>query len=353
MIFIGGFFLKNPSQTNKWFDLGILVPAFFLNVSLAFVGYYHPGHTLNAVSGMLMVLAMITYNQKIPSWVLKFVYVSYSIIVLYNIRHEDEHFKLLAIDPSKFYLQQYLNYVFFSASMAFMIQVALAKDTEYKTVKKSYDDIKEYDINFLNALLHNIKAPSKILIAKIKMAALSKSPQIALSEIDASSQLLETQLIRIEEFSKIINSTNELSLDEISNRISKGRIPSYKLEIIGDKDYVLPWSVVFALDSFIENSFTFATISKLRIHQNQEKITITLEDKGPGIIPEVFNKLGSEIISKPDSYGIGLMLSKYIIKRQDWSLVLATKFNEGSVIELKNHRSDTLLPENFDLFKKF
>jgi len=352
MIIIGISYLRNPRKTDEWFNKALMLPVFLFNVSLIIIGYHYPGHTLNAISGMLLVLAMVTHNDSIPSWVFKYLYLSYSLIILYSILHEDAHYALLNTNPDQFYTQKYVNYAFFSASLLFLTMVSKAKEEEYVEVKNSLESVKKQDMDILNAILHNVKAPASIIAAKHNIAEISNQKNIPLESIGDSIQMLNAQLMRVDQFTKIINAKQFVTLSYLEGKLKKRVFSSCPVNIKGNPLANIPETIVFALESIIENSITFATLSNVQITESHGNVTIRIQDKGPGIPPEVFNKIGKDLIIKPNSFGLGLVLSHYMVKRRDWSIELGTKFNEGSCITLSNNPIPDRSKEGlFDLYQ--
>ena len=352
MIIIGISYLRNPRKTGEWFNKALMIPVFLFNVSLIIIAYHYPGHTLNAISGMLLVLAMVTHNDSIPSWVFKYLYLSYSLIILYSILHEDAHYALLNTNPDQFYKQKYVNYAFFSASLLFLTMVSKAKEEEYVEVKNSLESVKKQDMDILNAILHNVKAPASIIAAKHNIAEISNQKNIPVESIGDSIQMLNAQLMRVDQFTKIINAKQFVTLSYLEGKLKKRVFSSCPVNIKGNPLANIPETIVFALESIIENSITFATLSNVQITESHGNVTIRIQDKGPGIPPEVFNKIGKDLIIKPNSFGLGLVLSHYMVKRRDWSIELGTKFNEGSCITLSNNPIPDRSKEGlFDLYQ--
>ena len=352
MIIIGISYLRNPRKTDEWFNKALMIPVFLFNVSLIIIAYHYPGHTLNAISGMLLVLAMVTHNDSIPSWVFKYLYLSYSLIILYSILHEDAHYALLNTNPDQFYTHKYVNYAFFSASLLFLTMVSKAKEEEYVEVKNSLESVKKQDMDILNAILHNVKAPASIIAAKHNIAEISNQKNIPLESIGDSIQMLNAQLMRVDQFTKIINAKQFVTLSYLEGKLKKRVFSSCPVNIKGNPLANIPETIVFALESIIENSITFATLSNVQITESHGSVTIRIQDKGPGIPPEVFNKIGKDLIIKPNSFGLGLVLSHYMVKRRDWSIELGTKFNEGSCITLSNNPIPDRSKEGlFDLYQ--
>jgi len=352
MIIIGISYLRNPRKTDEWFNKALMLPVFLFNVSLIIIAYHYPGHTLNAISGMLLVLAMVTHNDSIPSWVFKYLYLSYSLIILYSILHEDAHYALLNTNPDQFYTQKYVNYAFFSASLLFLTMVSKAKEEEYVEVKNSLESVKKQDMDILNAILHNVKAPASIIAAKHNIAEISNQKNIPVESIGDSIQMLNAQLMRVDQFTKIINAKQFVTLSYLEGKLKKRVFSSCPVNIKGNPLANIPETIVFALESIIENSITFATLSNVQITESHGSVTIRIQDKGPGIPPEVFNKIGKDLIIKPNSFGLGLVLSHYMVKRRDWSIELGTKFNEGSCITLSNNPIPDRSKEGlFDLYQ--
>lgn len=352
MIIIGISYLRNPRKTDEWFNKALMIPVFLFNVSLIIIAYHYPGHTLNAISGMLLVLAMVTHNDSIPSWVFKYLYLSYSLIILYSILHEDAHYALLNTNPDQFYTQKYVNYAFFSASLLFLTMVSKAKEEEYVEVKNSLESVKKQDMDILNAILHNVKAPASIIAAKHNIAEISNQKNIPVESIGDSIQMLNAQLMRVDQFTKIINAKQFVTLSYLEGKLKKRVFSSCPVNIKGNPLANIPETIVFALESIIENSITFATLSNVQITESHGSVTIRIQDKGPGIPPEVFNKIGKDLIIKPNSFGLGLVLSHYMVKRRDWSIELGTKFNEGSCITLSNNPIPDRSKEGlFDLYQ--
>ena len=350
MIILGANFLKWPQRTNKWFDKGLLVPVFLLNISLVFVSYNHPGHTFNAISGMLLVLAMLTHHENTSAWILRFFYLSYSIIVLYNISQENIHYQLLETDPQAFFTQKYVNYIFFSAAVLFIIQVSAAKGKEFKRIRNSFELVKEYDVKLLNAILHNIKAPAGIISARLDIAKLSEDKKLTADSIDASVEIMNSQLKQIKAFTEVINAQHEISLKEISLRLKKLTLNRVSPTIVGNENHAISESIFFALESILNNAMNHSRLSKIRIKEASGVVSITIKDKGPGIAPEIFEKIGFELIEKPESFGISLLLGRFILKRSQWFIEVGSKFKEGSSITISNHPIENQA-EQFDLYK--
>gem|GEM_PF-3561417 len=352
MISIGLSYLRYPQKTGMWFNKALLLPVFLFNVSLIIIAYHYPGHTLNAISGMLLVLSMMTHNDSVPSWVFKYIYVSYSLIILYSILHEDAHYALLNTNPDKFYMQKYVNYAFFSASLFFLTMVSKAKEEEYVEVKNSLESLKKQDMDILNAILHNVKAPASIIAAKHNIAEISNQKDIPRESISDAVRMLNAQLMRVDQFTKIINAKQLVTLSYLEGKLKKRILASCSVLIKGDPLSSIPETIVFALESIVENSITFATLHNIEITESQGNLTVKIQDKGPGIPPEVFEKIGKDLIIKPNSFGIGLVLSHYLIKRCGWYLELGSKFSQGSCITMSN----TPIPDRskdgiFDLYQ--
>ncbi len=350
MIFLGANYLKWPQRTNKWFDKGLLVPVFLLNISLVFVSYNHPGHTFNAISGMLLVLAMLTHHENTSAWIFRFFYLSYSIIVLYNISQENIHYQLLETNPQAFFTQKYVNYIFFSAAVLFIIQVSTAKGKEFKRIKNSFELVKEYDVKLLNAILHNIKAPAGIISARLDIAKLSEDKKLTADSIDASVEIMNSQLKQIKAFTEVINAQHEISLKELSLHLKKLTLNRVSPTIVGNENHTISESIFFALESILNNAMNHSRLSKIQIKEASGVVSITIKDEGPGIAPEIFEKMGFELIEKPESFGISLLLGRFILKRSQWFIEVGSKFKAGSSFTISN-RPIEYRAEQFDLYK--
>lgn len=352
MIFLGANYLKWPQRTNKWFDKILLVPVFLLNVSLVFISYNHPGHTFNAISGMLLVLAMLTHHENTAPWIFRFFYLSYSLIVLYNISQENIHYQLLETNPQAFFTQKYVNYVFFSASVLFIIQVSRAKGKEFRDIKNSFELVKEYDVKLLNAILHNIKAPAGIISARLNLAKLSEDKKIPADAIDPSVEIMSSQLKQIDAFANVINSKDELTLKQVSLRLKKLTINRVSPVIEGNELHTISEAIFFALDSLLSNAMNHSRLTKIEIKESSGAVSITIIDNGPGISPEIFEKMGFELIEKPESFGISLLLARFILKRSQWFIEIGSKFNEGSTVTISNRPiQNRAMTGEFDLYK--
>lgn len=352
MIILGANYLKWPQRTNRWFDNGLLVPVFLLNISLVFISYNHPGHTFNAISGMLLVLAMLTHHENTSPWIFRFFYLSYSMIVLYNISQENIHYQLLQTNPQAFFTQKYVNYVFFSAAVLFIIQVSAAKGKEFKRIKNSFELVKEYDVKLLNAILHNVKTPAGIISARLNLAKLSEDKKLSTDAINASVEIMNSQLKQIEAFAHVINSKEELTLKQVSMRLKKLALNRVSPVIEGNEQHTISEAIFFALDSFLSNAMHHSRLTKIEIKESSGVVSITVKDKGPGISPEIFEKIGFELIEKPGSFGISVLLSRFILKRSEWFTEIGTKFNEGSTITISNRPIDNRsMTGDFDLYK--
>ncbi len=336
MITLGALYLKKTKSTEPWFDYGLLFPILLFNISLIIVGIQHPGHTINAISGMLLVLALINNNQKAPKWSFKYIYISYAFMILYAMLSEHKFHALAEINPKKFYIIQFANFLFFIATVLFRAQVGIANSKAFNEVKSSFESIKAYDVNLLNAVLHNVRSPASMILAKLQIAKLSNQTEIEIKEIAGATELISNQLLRVNEFTKTINTDESITLEELRKVFRKFMPAKNTITTSGDMTVLVPHSMGFAVKSFISNALSFAALSTVSIAEENGDIVIKIIDKGNGIPPFIFSKIGSEFISKPGLIGMGLNLSTYLIKRNQWYLQVGSSYGRGTDIVISN-----------------
>jgi signal transduction histidine kinase len=233
-----------------------------------------------------------------------------------------------------------------------MIQVSAAKGKEFKKIKNSFELVKEYDVKLLNAILHNIKAPAGIISARLDIAKLSKDQKLSIDAINTSVEIMNSQVRQIDAFTEVINSQKEISLKEVSLRLKKLTLNRVSPNILGNENHTINESIFVALESVLSNAMNYSRLTKVDITEASGAVSITIKDKGPGIAPEIFEKLGFELIEKPESFGISLLLGRFILKRSQWFIEIGSKFNEGSCFTISNRPIENRsMTGEFDLYK--
>lgn len=202
----------------------------------------------------------------------------------------------------------------------------------------------------LRAINHELRAPLARMRINIEMIEDKKTRENLSQDIDELKELLENLL----EIEKVQSETQLKSFDFNLIDLLAEVVSKYKSQANIDFKYneneVLwhadPVKIKILIKNLLENAIKYndKQIKRLEIkcHKTGGEITIQVVDNGIGIAPENIEKLCDPFyrveLSRNKKYaglGLGLNISKEIIKRHHGQLKIESNLGEGSIFTLK------------------
>lgn len=157
---------------------------------------------------------------------------------------------------------------------------------------------------------------------------------LKLSKLDAGTVEFKNENINIKEISNEIKQNLSIWAEIRNQEII---IVGEEAKIIGDKNWTIE-----AISNIVKNCLEHSKengIVYISYEENTLYTEITIKDEGKGIsekdLPHIFERFYKGENSSKDSIGIGLALSKSIIEKQNGTITVKSKINEGTVFQIK------------------
>ena len=226
---------------------------------------------------------------------------------------------------------------------------------------------KEYELESLGgqaaAAAHSLGTP----LATISVVAKELKKEVGNdNEISKDIDLLISQTKRCSEILKQISKKQieedvflslikfEDLLEEIVNSFKETSSKEIKLSVDQDVNKIeiqrTP-EIIYGLRNFIGNAVKFSK-SKVKINLKSDKnfIEIKINDDGPGLPEDIFNKIGepyikskSKELSSNSGLGLGTFLGKTLLERQKAKLLFKKKGDLGGALVIITWNSTSLI----------
>lgn len=241
----------------------------------------------------------------------------------------------------------------------FLEQKVAERTAEVALQNKQLLALNEEKDMLINVAAHDLRTPLthiRLLVQLIDVTSLglSKNQKNYLDEIDNSANRL-TQLIgrilnlHALETNKVKLKKEIIAIEEIVGFVVKSfRLSSEEKEIkintiIESHDYLVEVDknyMIQVLENLISNAIKFSergTEIKVRVITNNQKVSVIVEDEGPGISEEDqkklfgrFQKLSAQPTEGETSIGLGLSIVKKYIESMDGEIQCESKLGIGT-----------------------
>ncbi|MGL5478923.1 MAG: sensor histidine kinase [Clostridium sp.] len=213
---------------------------------------------------------------------------------------------------------------------------------------------------FVQDASHELKTPLTILKGHLKMLnrwgkedkeVLDKSLNISLEEVERLEKLVNDLLVlgRVQNGKIDLNNIEETNLLEVVNNVLYdfkliNKDVSFEVSISKDlnikilKEHLKQLMIIF-IDNAIKYSDKDLKIIKINGYKN-DRINITIEDNGIGILKEDLDKITDRFYRADksrkynNSFGIGLSVSKELIKLYKGELKISSEVGVGTKISI-------------------
>ena len=226
---------------------------------------------------------------------------------------------------------------------------------------------KEYELESLGgqaaAAAHSLGTP----LATISVVAkelkkeigdnkeISKDIDLLISQTKRCSEILkQISKKQIEEDSFISSIKLEDLLEEIANSFKETSSKKINLFVDDDQNKIniqrTP-EIIYGLRNFIGNAVKFSRSKvKVNLKSNEKIIEIKINDDGPGIPEDVFNKIGepyikskSKELSSNSGLGLGTFLGKTLLERQGAKLMFLRNSDLGGALVIITWSTKSLI----------
>lgn len=257
--------------------------------------------------------------------------------------------------------QQRRSFKYIGEGTSFMLVILVGALFIYRAVRRQIR-LADQQQNFTMAVTHELKTP--IAVAKLNLETLQKrkldEPQqqklisSALSETIRLNDLCNNILLASQLEGGAPISTNEpVPLSTLTQQAVQdftGRFPNRTLQSDIQPDVLLkgdPLMLQLALNNLIENAFKYSpkeTPVHVRLHADKHKAILEVIDQGNGIpdaeksmIFRKFYRVGNESLRKTKGTGLGLYLSRRIVRKHKGDITVINNMPKGSIFVLTFH----------------
>ena len=240
-----------------------------------------------------------------------------------------------------------------------LMEVIKAKIDRFKKIKNAFTNLY---VGKKNNFLHEINTPLNNILGSIDLlieyeGLLEKSEtETFYNSIKVSGERLNRTMQKIISYQNLKSNTNEFS-GKLSSEIVEVFLTvqenffkiyeGYEKRIIFDIDKanlkISEKHLQFILFELMDNALKFSSDSKVVIisgqHFNNECYELVIRDFGIGFSEEELKKIGAaqqfnREEREQQGLGLGLFLSKIIIKKADGKFSIVSKINEGTAVKI-------------------
>ena len=295
--------------------VGRIVFLLIATLMLVYVGiysYYAPGWPMYcaAISFWAYYYANLEFKVK-PS---KNIVIPYlALLLAYNSYYQTALTETERWTSSGFMVSRVATALFMVAALAALIYIS----DVYQKLNLERQTKKDNQINFQNDLFsilaHNIRTPLATLVMQYELAKMRGKEAVELEKTEFPLKQLELTINALLDNRKALKSEKKLPVSELASELSS-LYESLQITIDSkvDKDDLVEFGLVMALDSFISNALKYDSSPLLKI-TFLDTLVFTLSDKGGGMNSVDFQEYGNPVISKSRGLGIGVHLSKEIL----------------------------------------
>ena len=212
----------------------------------------------------------------------------------------------------------------------------------YKIIKNKYKE--ENNNDYIFNLVHEVKNPLSVCKGYLDMINsnnLEKYLPIIKKEMNRSlivmDEFLDLKRIKLNkdimDFTLLLDDIKEITSLVLKNNKVKLEIMNSKDEVIIDGDYDKLKQVLM---NIIKNSYEAECNNiKINLKTNNEFLKVKIIDDGKGISKEDLKKIGTPLYTtKVTGTGLGVSLSKEIIKLHDGEIKYNSTINKGTEVTI-------------------
>jgi len=246
-----------------------------------------------------------------------------------------------------------------SEGIAFLALILLGAVFVYRSIRKQmeYNSLQQ---NFMMAITHELKTPiattrlslETVLRRKLDEVQQQKLLLSALSETNRLNILTNNILLASQMEEKNFQRDNEdINLADIVETVAsdyKNRFPQRTIEASADKDVFIQGDELLlqiALSNLIDNALKYAPKESpvyVDLMDEDDLLQIKVSDEGPGVpdeekkrIFEKFYRSGTENTRKAKGTGLGLYLTKKIIRDHNGDIFVIDNTPHGSIFVIQ------------------
>lgn len=250
------------------------------------------------------------------------------------------------------------NFQFVGEGITFLVIILVGAIFVYRSTRKEIRFSKQQQ-NFMMAITHELKTP--IAVTKLNLETLQKRKlseekvdrlmHTTLKEVNRLNQLCNNVLYSTQlQFNKQVFLFENMQLSQVVRNIcehNRDRFPNLEIqEIIEDNVEISgdELAIELLLNNLIENAVKYAGIQhpitvSLSAHNGWASLAVA--DMGPGIteqekkkVFEIFYRVGNETTRNAKGTGLGLFLSRRIVKQHNGKISIRNNVPCGTVIAI-------------------
>lgn len=304
-------FLFYP-HSKRFASRVFLLISTLMMVYIGIYSYYAPGWPMYcaAISFWAYYFAMLESKVKAS----KNIVIPYlALILAYNSYYQTALTETERWLSFSFTMSRLSTALFMVAALAASIYIS----DVYQKLNLERQTKKDNQINFQNDLFsilaHNIRTPLATLVMQYELAKMRGKESVKLEKTELPLKQLELTINALLDNRKALKSEKKLPVSELASELST-LYESLQITIDSkvDKDDLIEFGLVMALDSFISNALKYDSSPILKI-TFLDTLVFILSDKGGGMNSVDFQEYGNPVISKSRGLGIGVHLSKEIL----------------------------------------
>ena len=167
-----------------------------------------------------------------------------------------------------------------------------------------------------------------------ELAKMRGKETVELEKAEFPLKQLELTINALLDNRKALKSEKKLPVSELASELSS-LYESLQITIDEkvDRDDLIEFGLVMALDSFVSNALKYDSSPSLKITFS-DTLIFTLSDKGGGMSSIDFQEYGNPVISKSRGLGIGVHLSKGILNNLGYQCEVGNTEEIGVTIRI-------------------
>ena len=281
-------------------------------VYIGIYSYYAPGWPMYCSAISLWAFYFTMFESKVKAS--KNIVIPYlALILAFNSYYQSELTETERWVSSSFMASRVATALFMVAAFAAIIYIS----DVFQKLNIERQAKKDHQINFQNDLFsilaHNIRTPLATLVMQYELAKMRGKETVELEKTELPLKQLELTINALLDNRKALKSEKKLPVSELASELSS-LYESLQITIDEkvDKDDLIEFGLVMALDSFVSNALKYDSSPSLKI-TFLGTMVFTLSDNGGGMTSVDFQEYGNPVISKSRGLGIGVHLSKEIL----------------------------------------
>lgn len=250
------------------------------------------------------------------------------------------------------------NFQFVGEGLTFLVIILVGATFVYRSTRKEIRFSKQQQ-NFMMAITHELKTP--IAVTKLNLETIQKRKlpeekvdrliQTTLKEVSRLNQLCNNVLYSTQlQSNKQVFLFSNLQLSSLLRDVCQGnldRFPNLQIDENIEDDVQISGdelAIELLVNNLIENAVKYAGTTypiSVSLHKRSGTAHLLIGDFGPGIVEnekkkvfDIFYRVGNETTRSAKGTGLGLFLSRRIVKQHRGSISIKNNHPSGTVIDI-------------------